>query len=404
MTLPFLMTRVQTGKVNIAVFDETGLFIGNLEETSRLKITFIDGEIEELKNTFKEDYDALLHIPNFNIQYPNGITLYAEKQIGITIFSHLERRIEYIVERARFENAGIDRELIERLRASIRIESIIISETGEQAGNNAMAHVIGAFMGFCMYFIIFAYGGQVMQSVVNEKTNRIIEILVSSVRPIEIMIGKIIGIAGVALTQLLIWVILGSLIFAFFTVGIAPFLNVSHAEMDNMMEMQANMAGQNSAVSHNMVTQIVDFLSDPGAIHFPTIVLLFTFYFVFAYLFYSTLYAALGSLTDDHGQTNQYTIIVFIPVIVSMMIMVNVVDNPHSPLALWASIIPFSSPIVMLARLPFNVPTWQLILSSITLLLSFIASAWVSGKIYRTAILLYGKKLSWKDLWKFVRA
>ncbi|MCL2063261.1 MAG: ABC transporter permease [Candidatus Cloacimonetes bacterium] len=398
MSAPFLMMRVQTGSVNIAILDQTGLLEGNVRGTSRYEITFVYGDIEALKASFAEHYDALLYIPNFDLRYPGGVSLFAEKQIGVTTVSSLERQIENIIENARFENAGIDRELIDRLRTQIRIESIIIADGVERIGNNAVAHILGLLMGFAMYFIVFAYGTMVMASIMNEKKNRIIEILVSSVRPFEIMIGKILGMAGVAMTQLLIWAILGVIFFAFISVGVIPFLDISHSEIENTMEMQTSMAGQNA-----LAYQIVDFINDPGALHFPTIFMIFAFYFMFAYLFYATLYATLGAITDDEGQSQQFTMIVTLPVILSMIILVNVVDNPHSALAFWASIIPFSSPIVMLGRIPFHVPTWQLILSGSILVISFIVSTWLSGKIYRTAILLYGKKLTWKDLWKFVR-
>ena len=399
MTAPILMSKLQTGVTHIAILDESGLFEGNIDGTNRLQITYVNGDLDELKTSFKDDFDALLYIPNFHLQYPGGISLFAEKQVGITTVSHLERRIEYIIERARYENAGIDKELIERLRTSIKIESVIISETGERVGNNSVATILGMIMGFAMYFIVFAYGSMVLTSVIDEKSNRIVEILVSSVRPFEIMIGKIIGMAGVALTQLLIWIVLGGIIFAFFTVGIAPLMNVSPQDMEATMEMQAAVAGQN-----NIAMQIVDFIRDPGALHLPSIILLFAFYFIFAYLFYATLYAALGAITDDQGQSQQFSLFISLPVILSMFILFNVIENPHSQLAIWASIIPFSSPIVMLGRIPFHVPTWQLILSASVLILSFVGSTWASGKIYRTAILMYGKKISWKDLWKFMKA
>ena len=398
MATPFFMSKVQTSVTNIAVLDESGLFKNNLENTSRYTITFLDGDLEMLKENFKNNYDALLYIPNFNLQYPGGVSLFAEKQVGITTVTQLERRIEYITERARFENEGIDKDLIERLRTNIRIESVILTQTGERLGNNAVASGFGGVMGFTIYFIVFGYGAMVFSSILEEKKNRIVEILLSSVRPLEIMIGKILGLAGVVVTQLFIWFVLGAIIFAFFTVGIAPFMSdTTHEQLEATMEMQANMPGQ----SH-FVTQITDFMNEPGAIHLPSILLIFAFYFVFAYFFYATLYAALGAISDNEGEGNQFSLILTLPVILSMFIMVNVIEHPHGSLAFWASIVPFSSPIVMIARVPFNVPTWQLVLSMGVLVLSFIGSAWMSGKIYRTAIIMYGKKFTWKDLKKYI--
>jgi len=398
MALPFLMVHVQTGMIRIAILDEKGLFKGNIEGTGRMQINFIEGDVEELKNVFSDEYDALLHIPNFDLQYLGDINLFAKKQVGLTAISQLEKRIEYIIERARFDESGFDKEIIDRLRANVSIKSFVLSEMGEKEGNYIASSSLGMIMGFCMYFIIFTYGGMVMASIVSEKKNRIIEILVSSVRPIEIMIGKIIGMAGVALTQLFIWIVLGSIIFAFFTVGTVHKLENSHEDVHATMSMHANMVEQN-----NTAMQIANFFNDPGAVHLPTIAWLFAFYFIFAYLFYATLYAAIGALTDDDGQSQQLSMIVSILVILSMVIMLTIADNPHNPIVLWASIVPFSAPIVMMARLPFNVPLWQIILSTVVLFFSFLGSAWVSGKIYRTAIMLYGKKLTWKDLWKIIR-
>jgi len=397
MIVPYLMTQIRTTVSEIAVLDETGLFLNNLENTSRYNITYIDGELEEIKNDFKNNFDAFLHIPNFNLQYPGGVALFAEKQIGVSTIAQLERRIEYITERARFENAGIDKDLIERLKTTIRIETVIITESGERAGNNAIATLLGFVMGFIMYFGVFAYGSMVLASIIEEKKNRIIEILLSSVRPFEIMIGKIMGIAAVALTQLLIWAVLGTVLFTLFTVGMLPFMPDPNANIDVAMEMQANMPGSN-----NIATQLMNFLHEPGAIHLPSIAFIFVFYFVFAYLFYAALYAALGALSDDEGQAQQFSLVIGIPIILSFFIMMNVIEDPHSQIAFWASIIPMSSPIVMLARIPFNVPMWQIILSSVVLVISFIAATWMSGKIYKAAILLYGKKITWKDLKRFI--
>jgi len=395
MAIPVLMTMIRTGTTHIAIHDTSGLFVENKEKIERrndIQITFVEGDIEVLKETFMYNFDALVHVPNFDLQYPGGIRLYAEKQIGMTSIRFLERQMEEIIEDARFVREGIDRALIDRLRARIRIESIVVTETGERTGDSVISLIVGYLAGFIMYFILFFYGSMIMRTVMEEKKNRIVEILVSSIRPFELMLGKIIGIAGVALTQLIIWGILGAIMFAFFTVGVVPYMEAQHANTEITAEMQNNFS-----------FQLIEFVREPGAINLPGIFLLFMLYTVLGYLFYSTLFAAVGSLCDDDMQSQNFTLPITIPIILSLFIMFNVIDDPHTPLAFWASIIPFSSPVVMMARVAFHVPVWQVMLSVGLLIVFFVGSTWMAGKIYRMGILIYGKKFKWRDLWRFIR-
>jgi len=391
MSLPFLMANVRTGVTTVAIIDESGLLVNRIEGNRNLEITFIEGDVEVLKDTFMSDFDALIFIPNFDLRYIGGIRLYSEKQIGMTNIRSIERQMERIIENERFIRAGIDRELIDRLRVRIRIESIVLTEAGERAGDSTIAFMVGYISGFIMYFILLFYGSMIMNTVMNEKRTRIIEILMSSIRPFELMLGKIIGLAGVALTQLLIWGVLISIIMAFFTVGVMPRMQANIEAMEVPAEMQGGMA-----------MQIMEFIEDPGVIDFTSIIILLVVYSILGYLFYSTMYAAVGSLADDDGQSQNFSMAITIPIILSMFIMLNVVDNPHSPLAFWASMIPFSAPIVMMVRVPFQVPVWQLVLSIGVLTMSFLAATWVSGKIYRTAVMMFGKKFVWGDLWRMV--
>ena len=393
MTLPVLMTLFKSGTTHIAILDDSGLFSGSIEGSRSIPIEFVQGNIEAWKEEFKTDFDALLHIPPFDLKYPGGIKLYTEKQVGLSQISFFEKQIEQRIERLRYEQEGIDKDLVEKLRARINIESIVISGDQEKTSNTVISLILGQIMAFFQYFMIFLYGSMIMKGVMDEKKSRIVEILVSSVRPFQLMLGKIIGIAAVAITQLIIWAVLITLIFVFFTVTVMPYLTATQATAEMPAEIQSNLT-----------YQIIDFINNPGALNIPLIILTFSFYFIFGYLFYSTLFAAVGSVSDDESQAQSFTMPISIPIILSLMIMFNVADQPHSPLAFWASIIPFSSPIVMLARIPYNIPIWQLILSMFLLALSFLGSTWMSGKIYRTGILLYGKKLTWKDLGKMIKA
>jgi ABC-2 type transport system permease protein len=393
MVLPLLMTFVKSGTTSIAILDESGLFVNNIDGNSQIKISFLGGSFEDNKESFVSSYDGFLHIPQFNLQYDPGIRLYTEKQIGLSASTYLERRLERIIENERFKAADIDKDLVERLRSRIRIESIVITGEEEKVGNDFISLAIGFMFGFVQYFMIFIYGSMIMKSVIDEKKNRIVEILVSSLKPFELMICKILGIASVAITQLVIWFIFIGIIFAFFSVGVLPFIEGSYVDGEIPAELQNSTS-----------MQIMRFAENPGEMmNIPLLIFMFSFYFVFGYLFYSTLYAGVGSLSDDDTQAQSFILPISMLVILCVSVSMNIVENPHSPLAFWVSILPFSSPICMLVRIPFQVPYWQVSLSMFILVVSFLFATWLSGKIYRTGILLYGKKLTWKDLWKFVR-
>jgi len=393
MTLPVLMTFIKSGVTSVCILDESQLFTGRIEGRNSLEIAFVTGTLEEWKLDYKEKYDALLHIPNFDLQYPGGVTMFSENQVGISYIREIEDQIENVIETIRFENAGLDKDFIDKLKARIRIESIMLTGEEEKQGNVILSTILGQLMGFIMYFVIFMYGSLVMAAVMEDKKHKIVEILVSSLKPFELMLGKIIGIAAVALTQLIIWIVLIGIIIMLFTLAVVPYIH----------NMNASMV-ENAAGNSDIVTKMVDFLNAPGAINFPLLTFAVFFFFIFGYFFYCTLFAAIGSISDDEANQQVFTLPITIPIILSIIILINVVEEPHGPLAVWASIIPFSSPIIMLARIPFNVPMWQMVVSCIVLVLSFIGSTWVSGKIYRTGILLYGKKLSWKDVWRFIRS
>ncbi len=388
MSIPVFMSLFKSGTTNIAVLDESGYFQENFENTKTLLFTKVEGNPEELKKKLKTDFDGLLYIPKFDIQYPGGFKIFSEKQVGLTYIGIMNSQIEKRIETIRFMQAGINKEQIDKMKANVELESILIQETGEKKGNAIVSVGISQVMGFFQYFMIFFYGSLIMRGVMEEKKNRIIEIIVSSIRPFELMLGKIIGIAAVALTQLLIWIIFISIITFGFSFAIMPML----------IEQQASM----ESVSSVNTQQIFNTLTNLDSFNIPLIIFSFGFFFIFGYLFYSALFAAAGSLSDDETQNQTFTLPISFPIIISMFIMINVADQPHSPLAVWSSLIPFCSPIIMIARIPFGVPVWQLIVSMVLLVLGFMINTWLAGKIYRIGILSYGKKVRWKDLKKWV--
>jgi len=391
MTLPLLMTFFKSGTNKIAILDESGEFAGAFNNSSYLEFSFVKGNLNEWKDKLNQNeigFDGLLYIPKFDIKYPSGFVVYSDKQIGITIQKTIENTLQNKIETMRFIDAGIDKAKVNELKVSIDLQNIVMQEGGEKKGNVIASIAVSQVMGFFQYFMIFFYGSLIMMAVTEEKKNRIVEIIVSSIPPFQLMLGKIFGIAAVAITQLLIWVVFIMILMTVFSLFMSPMLLESVQDLD--------------AIAGSSSQQITDMLGSIEAFNIPLMLFAFSFFFIFGYLFYSALFAGAGAVTDDNSQNQTITIPLSIPVILSMMIMVNVAAQPHSPLTIWSSLIPFSSPIIMMARLPFGVPFWQLILSMFLLIIGFIINTWAAGKIYRIGILMYGKKINWNDIRKWI--
>jgi len=257
-----------------------------------------------------------------------------------------------------------------------------------------LATIIGMVMAFIIYMFILIYGAQVMSGVVQEKSNRIVEVMVSSVKPFELMMGKIIGIAMVGLTQFLLWVVL--------TVAIMMGVSSIFGNDIDMSSVQKS-TGMGQVGTQTMPAEIQGFITALNGVDYVQLIVMFVIYFIGGYLLYASLFAAVGSAVDNETDTNQFSMPLMIPIMFAIYAGIFTAENPDGPLAFWCSIIPFTSPIVMMVRLPFDVPAWEIALSIGILVLSFIGSTWLAGKIYRTGILMYGKKVTWKELWKWLK-
>jgi ABC-2 type transport system permease protein len=265
--------------------------------------------------------------------------------------------------------------------------------------------VLGMFGAILIYFFIFLFGAQVMRGVIEEKTNRIVEVIVSSVRPFQLMMGKIVGVALVGLTQFVLWVVLTLGIVAVFQVSYADEIKASQAK-EMLMGNATGTSGGNSVdaaiESEDSENGIGEVFSALRSVNYTLMIGGFLFYFLFGYLLYAALFAAIGSAVDNEADTQQFMLPITIPLIMSIVSAQYVINNPDGPAAFWLSIIPFTSPIVMMIRLPFGVPYMELLLSGVLLILGFLGTTWLAGKIYRTGILMYGKKVDYKELWKWV--
>ena len=386
----------------IAVLDANGFFKDYLRGDSSLSFDFSPGI--DTTNYEQRGCTAILIIPELR-EGRDTLRLKYKKALGLEQSSALEDRLkEAVTDHMIFERTTVSRSKLDSIRKAAPVTMVdSYEDTGKtaRAASQTSAYIIGYISGILIYLLTFIYGAAVMRGVMEEKTNRIAEVMVSSVRPFELMWGKITGIGAVGLTQFLLWIVLLGAI-GFIAQGIIP-----HDALENATK-NAPMGGGAAAAGAAMRAQSSGFNFSHFIINtnMGLIVFCFLFYFIGGYLFYSALFAAVGSAVNEDPQEAQSLMLpITLPVVFSFVIMTVVVQDPSGPLATWASIIPFSSPIVMMARIPSGVPGtvpyWQLGLSMVFLVLGFLGTTWLAGKIYRTGILMYGKKPSWKIMWRW---
>ena len=387
----------------IVVVDKTGLYKDVLQSNESYTFQFTDATVDELKKQEEQesDFAAVLYITDDLIKNASAATLYSEKQVNLELKTYVAGLLNKYIEEQKLAAYNIPnlKEMVEKSKTDIDMKTIKWSEDGKDKEASAeLAILIGMITAFIIYMFIVIYGAQVMSGVVQEKTNRIVEVMISSVKPFELMMGKIIGIALVGLTQVLLWVLLTAAIGA----GVCTFVggDIDPASIQKMQEMQ-QMGQMNVPAGVN--GEIADFMSSVAGLNFTQLIILFVVYFLGGYLLYASLFAAIGSAVDNETDTNQFSFPVMIPIIFAIYAGIFAAENPEGPLAFWCSMIPFTSPIVMMVRLPFDVPAWELALSISILILSFVGTTWMAGKIYRTGILMYGKKITWGEMWKWLK-
>ena len=383
----------------IEIIDESMMFKGKLENSKNLLFFFPNNTLTNAKaNFYKNDYDILVFIPE-NIIDSHSIQLFYKKQPGLTTQDNIKNLIQNKLEDWKLIASGIDKNKLESVKTKLNVIANKLQKTGEEEkSNNEAGIIIGFVGGLLIYLFIFLYGAQVMRGVIEEKTSRIIEVIISSVKPFELMMGKIIGIALVGLTQFLLWVML--------TIAITSVVsnNFLEKKYDSTMVVE-------QTYKSNTPTNVEQEINKPDLgevgemlqnINLPVILACFIFYFLGGYLLYGSLFAAIGAAVDSEADTQQFMMPITIPLIFSFIAAQVVVTNPESPMAFWFSIIPLTSPSVMMVRLPFGVPYYEVVLSMVLLVLGFIGTTWLAAKIYRTGILMYGKKPTYKELWKWL--
>ncbi|MEK6615993.1 MAG: ABC transporter permease [Bacteroidota bacterium] len=401
--IPIWLAMQDQAKHFIEVIDDSKLVDGFLKDSKNVKYDYPPVSIEVAQRDFyKTDFTAILWIPS-NILTSRKSVLYFKSNPGIMVQEHIRSGIEDVLYENQLESQGIDMKKVDAARIPINVvtEKQFESGTSERT-NTGVSMAIGFGAGFLIYIFIFLYGIQVMQGVIEEKTNRIVEVIISSVRPFQLMMGKIIGVAMVGLTQFILWVILT---FIFLGIGQATFLKKisdlnNSAVQQNVIPSMPNQIQNDQNINYS---EAADLFRGLQHINFVQILFCFLFYFLGGYLLYSAIFAAIGSAIDNEADKQQFMMPATIPLIIAFIAAQFIMQNPESPLAFWFSVIPFTSPIVMMVRLPFGVPMWELVLSMFLLVVGFIFMTWLAGKIYRTGILMYGKKVSYKELWKWLR-
>jgi len=338
---------------------------------------------------------------------PDAVILYSDKQPSMDITSHISSSIKNEIETQKLKTYDIENldDILKSIKTNVRVRTIKWSKDGEEKESSSeLAFGLAYILSFLVYMLIFMFGSLVMRGVIEEKTSRVVEVIVSSVKPFQLMMGKILGIAAVSLLQIVVWLILTfGLVSAAGSIFLdSPNKAVAQQEaVTNLMEQTgvAQMATEVSA-QPSFANEMMTALSN---INFVLIIGGFIFFFIGGYLLYAAMFAAVGSAVDSEADTQQLILPVTIPLILAIVVMVSGLKSPDGSLTFWFSIIPFTSPIIMITRLPYGVPTWELALSAALLVISFVAITWLAAKIYRVGILLYGKKHTWKEMWKWIK-
>ncbi|AZA58440.1 ABC transporter permease [Chryseobacterium shandongense] len=395
-----LMFKANESHSVIEVVDKSGLFSNQLKSSDQLKYVFVSAadeksKIENLKDN--ESLDGILILPelkndNFNDLQKNT-RLIVNSKIGFDTKQKIVSDIIEIIKKEKIKQLGISESQLINLDKSFTLKTINVSENNKEDSDLAFGVKSGLsiLLMYVTFMFIIIYGVRVMRSVLEEKNNRVVEIIISSVKPFELMMGKILGVTLVALTQFVVWItmsVIGALV-----------LNTGFSSI------QKNIPGGNEELTDKLdITQIATQVSHSLLeLNFPLIIFVFIVFFLLGYIFYSSIYAAIGSAVDNETETQQFTLFAILPLMLGMYGSFSLMNNPDGPLGFWLSIIPFTSPVAMIARIPFGVPAWQIALSIALLLGTTIFMIFLAGKIYRVGILMYGNKATLKELWKWIK-
>lgn len=405
-----IMVATKEEAKRVAVVDASGIVMPFLEDSETVEYVDFSGfSVDSLKSTLESlGLDAVLSISELDATSRTVTSdIYSTKPMGMEMGESIEHRINNAVESYRidsYEIAGLE-DIMNEVKSNVKLRSYTLGEDGKETiSESGVYMIVSMILGMIIYMFIALFGGMVMSSVIEEKASRVVEVLVSSVKATELMFGKIIGIALVALTQFLLWVVLTVAIVGVVG-GIAGKDLLSGADPTEMVQSMGVSADQAEAITAaaSEPGEMSIIMTTLGNMPIAEILICFVIFFVFGYMLYASMFAAIGSAVENEGDTQQLQIPLTIPLLLGFFIAIYAFKAPDSAIVFWGSMIPFTSPIVMLARLPFGVPTWEVVLSTVLLIATFAACAWASAKIYKVGILMFGKKSSWKDLWNWLK-
>ena len=384
------------------------LFRGLLKNSTHVEFDYLgQADIEVLKDTFEEaGYYGILYLSPTLVNVPNAIQLISTKQPPLDLLEYIEGSLEKHIESEKLSQYEIENldEILKSVKTNVRIQTIRIDDKGETKETNTGIAMGLAYLGaLMMYMIVLLYGVQVMRGVFEEKNNRIVEVIISSVKPVQLMMGKIIGIALVGLTQFAIWIVLtAGIVLVAKSILVEPDSQQINSMVSQSVMQQSPQAAafieEASVAGSQENEQFMRLFNSLLNFNWGMVVTSFLFYFIFGYLLYASIFAAIGSAVDTETDTQQFMFPVMLPIIIGLFIAMGTMENPESSLAFWGSMIPFTSPIVMMARIPFDVPVWEVVVSVSILALTFVGMVYLAAKIYRTGILMYGKKVTFKEM------
>lgn len=385
------------------VVDKSGLFVGNLKSDNTIKYVFVPKENERaLTSTLKEmtGIEGLLIIPelkndNFD-ELEKNTKLLINKKIGFDTKSSVSADLSKVLKKEKIKTLGLSEDQLVSLDKNfdLNTENVVDNNKADSGLDFGVKSGLSMVLMYAVFMFIIIYGVRVMRSVLEEKNNRVVEIIISSVKPFELMMGKILGVTLVALTQFAIWITMSVLGAIFLNTGFqAMQKQIPGGEKSSEMLQKFDITETATKVSHILLDM-----------NFPLIIFVFIVFFLLGYIFYSSMYAAIGSAVDNETETQQFTLFAIIPLTLGMYGSFTIMNNPDGPLGFWLSIIPFTSPVAMIARIPFGVPAWQIALSMALLIASTLLMIFLAAKIYRVGILMYGNKASAKELWKWIRS
>ncbi|MBR6655062.1 MAG: ABC transporter permease [Alistipes sp.] len=395
-----IMEFVDTDTHRITVVDESGLVAPSLKSDKEVEFVISDKSIADALTATADDESSfgVLHVGKEIVANPNDARLYTTSSSSMMLEENIASQIEKVIESERLKAYNIENldEILDKVEATVHLTTI---DKNEGISSTMASSLVGMLLGFVLYFILAIYGSMVMQSVIEEKNSRILEVMVSTVRPFEMLMGKILGIAAVAATQIVVW---GVLLMVFSAVIMPALMPDNIIESVQQVQAGADVAAlaTQQDVAPEMLTALASIL-DTGHISMVLVsMLLFT---VGGFLLYASLYAAVGASVDQAQDAQQLTMVITMPIIFSFIIMMMVMKDPNSPIVFWCSMIPFSSPIVMMARIPSGVPMWEVATSLLLLYATFVVCVWGAAKIYKVGIFMHGAKPKLRDLWRWLR-